>query len=75
MTALNTIIEILKENIFDIFVSSLNQFSILNQSLPFGNGSTTLSEIISIVIVGIVIYLVVFFPIILVYRVIKRLGV
>lgn len=75
MSALYNVIEILKENIYDIFVSALNQFPIMTQSLPFGNGITTFSEILAIIIVGVVIYLVVFFPIILVYRFIKRLGV
>ena len=75
MTALYDVIEILKENIYDLFVSALNQFPILTQSIPFGNGTTTFSEILGMIIVGIVIYLVVFFPIILVYRFIKRMGV
>lgn len=75
MSALYNVIEILKESIYDVLLTALNQFPLLTQSLPFGNGSTSLAEIISIIIIGIVIYIVVALPIILVYRIIKRLGV
>lgn len=72
---MNNIVDIIKNGFYTPLVTALNRIDVMSIEVTFGLGVMQLSEIIAISITLFLIFLIMFAPIWLTIKVIKRLGI